>query len=449
MTLPLLPRDANYVRTALVESPQSTQEALLTIFHTTMNASLYSGVSNSDADEAMKQAWQAYRHTHWMDQSNLVQLQTLLFLVLESSNRGSLVINGGHGSSPWDYLNQAVAKCKTITSLSFAYAPWFPDGENNMPYRTARSALFSVLILNSFMAFSNKRQGSALGKTFLTIVDRDVDIVGQRTYRLARMSHILQRVAAIRITNPESDSLLPAPLRNGSDPPKQIKISHTDIDLLEHLKEADVALLQVYLPPADPILQLAFWYTRLAIETSYYPLATSKSLLYPSRKIVEFLLQLSRSGTLANISPLVHHFAGLVTHVLLQLCEFGDTRDEANQHLEVLESALLRLVPAYDAVSFEAGIRDVVVRRQAALMGESKTAGLRYVDHKGASDGGFGIKSDAGNGGVGDREESSSEDTLQAAAEAAARAAQAMASSFRGAMLSREGYLTALLVHEN
>jgi hypothetical protein len=430
MTLPFLPRDPGILRAALMESSAPTKDAFIAAFECTLHSSQYSPLSEltNQPPTPPKRAYELFVNSNWMDSPNLLQVQALLLLLLESSNRGNVVIHGGHGNSPWQFLNEAVSKGKTVDLFTYALYP--PPEEPDSFYQVSRSIVLTMTILDAFLSLGNKKLGAALEPSLVTIWEADMAIVGQRTYMLARMARILSGLAHTRITDSRDDHDLHRPTRVTGNSSKPVRIMPEDTHIMLRLKNGDQDLLQSRELPDDPVLQMAFWYTRAQIEVTYYPLATAQNILFPVRRIVELLHHMSTSP-----SPLSHHFAGFAAHLLFQLTDFANTKDEASNLLEMLDNTLTAHVPAHDSQSFEAGIRNAVQRKRDSLLnGTSPRMSLEHL----------------ANAAVGNADSGSGQDSaLQAAAEAAAQAAQLHMSSFKnfdGASLSQDGYLTALLV---
>ncbi|KAF2429349.1 hypothetical protein EJ08DRAFT_735111 [Tothia fuscella] len=433
MTLPFLSRDASIIRRSLQEATPATKDSFVAAFECTMHGTLFSPLSELTTQYTPKRAYELFVNSNWMDTANLIQVQSLLLLLIESSNRGTQVIHGGNGNSPWQFLNEAVNKGKSIDLFTYALYP--PPEEPDNHYVVSRSIVLTITILDAFLSLGNKKLGSALEPSLVTMWEADIQILGQRTYLLARMARILTRLAHTRIADSRDDHDLHRPTRVTGSTSKPVRIMPEDTDVILRLKTADQDLLQSRELPDDPVLQMAFWYTRAQIEITYYPMATAQNILFPVRRIVELLSQMTAPN------PLTYHFSAFAAHLLLQLCAFANTKDEAMVHLQALDETLSSQVPAHDSQSFDAGIRDVVRNKRGALLSGSDTSPTMGLEHLANA----AVGSEEPNGGVQD-----SSSALRAAAEAAAKAAQLHMSSavnFDGSSLSQDGYLTALLVH--
>jgi hypothetical protein len=435
MTLPFLPRDVNILRGALAESTTPTRDAFQAAFKCTLNAVQFTGHIEDPVEYTPKRAYELLVNSNWMDAPNLLQLQALLLLVLESAHRGTHVIQGGHGNTPWQYLAEALDKGKSIDQFSIAFAP--PRAEPDTHYLISRSIVLSMTILDAFFALGHKKQGLAMDRSLVTMWDQDVNFVGQRCYRLAHMARVLSRLSLTRIAESQDDYELHRPTRVTGTASKPLRVMPGDTDIILRLKTADIDLLQAREVPDDPILQMAFWYTRAQIEVTYYPLAIAKNILQPIRRIVELLGQIPAPG--ASSSPIIHHFSGLAAHLLIQLCDFANTKDEASMLLVSLKAALKNMISYYDRSSFDAGILRVVEAKTKNLLGSSTSPAMGLEHLADVAVAGTNYEQQGGG---------STDAALQAAAEAAAKAAQAHMSSsisFDGSLLSQQGYLEALL----
>lgn len=410
MTLPFLPREYHVLRSTVGNAAEPTKEAFQGAFACTMKSIQYTGNPASLLAYTPKRAYELFVNSNWMDTHNLVQMQSLLLLLLESSNRGSQVIHGGHGNSPWQYLDEAISKSKDVDQFSAALG--LPPANPDKDYLISRAVVLSLIILDAFLALGDKKQGSSMDPTRTTVWEQDLGIVGQRCYKLARLARILSRLACTKIIDSQDDCELHRPTRVAGRASKVLCIRPGDVDVIERLKDADMELLQSHEIPDDPVLAMAFWYSRIQIEITYYPLAKANHILYPLRRIIEQL------GN-ARGCPITHHFSGLAAHLLIQLCTFTDTRGEAKKLLILLSNTLQDLVNSEDTQSFDAGIRDVVARKRAAISSEPSSAGLQHLADVAA----------------GSRGTSSGESNDHISA----------SKSFNGSRLSQDGYLMGLL----
>jgi hypothetical protein len=218
-------------------------------------------------------------------------------------------------------------------------------------------------------------------------------------------------------------------------------ISADDTDRLRSERFTAITTMEDFKDAAtetnDPILVMAYLYWLGQIELHFYPIANIKELMHLSKRLVQFLSETTM------VNPLTHHFAGFAAHTLFQLAEFVDTRDEALKHIDSLELVLTNLVPHSDSQSFEAAIRDTVLRKRAALVqhnGDETSPTLGGLEHLANA----AVSTTATPVVVAVAE---SDGGVAAAAEAAAKAAQLHmgAQLAKGSLLSRDGYLVGFL----
>lgn len=413
MTLPFLPSEYHVLSSTVGISAEPTRDAFQSAFDSTMKAIQCTGNLTPTSTSTPKRAYELLVNSNWLDAPNLLQVQTLLLLLLESSNRGSQVIYGGHGNSPWQYLAEALAKSRDVDHFSAALGP--PPARPDKHYLMFRASILSMIILDAFLALANKRQGSSMDHTLTAVWDQDLSIVDQRCYKLARLARILSRLAHTKITDSQNDFELHRPTRITGSTSKALRIRPEQTDIILRLKASDLDLLQAHEIPDDPVLTMAFWYTRVQIEITYYPLAKAENILYPLRRIVEQLGNACGSFS----SPITHHFSGLAAHLLIQLCTFADTKKEASALLMQLSDVLQVLATPEDTQSFSAGIRAIIARQRASMFG-APTVGLDQLANAAAG-------SHGGSNNV-------------------ARVQKTSITSFDGSELNQDGYLVGLFL---
>jgi hypothetical protein len=193
---------------------------------------------------------------------------------------------------------------------------------------------------------------------------------------------------------------------------------------------------------------LMFFYVRLSIQLRFWPVTQAKDILAPAGFIAERLSQVVAPNAIT------HHFAGLAAHVLMQMADFTDTRDEAERLLDRLERAVDKYVAADDSTSYDALVRDVLAKRRArgadnAAAAAAATAAATAATASAALPAAGGLQHLAA--------AAMAEDTVMedggvaAAAEAAAAAAaaaQAQMGSGRkydGELMDQGGYMNALM----
>jgi hypothetical protein len=251
-------------------------------------------------------------------------------------------------------------------------------------------------------------------------------------------------------------------------PEEQDKISGSDwkymkqqigVDNLSSLTAARKSFMKIFDTysevsnmEADHIVSMCFWYCNIILDLHFYPLLEPTRLLYACRRTADLISQLPVTN------PLLHHFAGLTAHVIIQLADFTETRAESLAILEALDNALHTLTPVHtDQQSCDALVRDAVSRKRSTLVvavaaaaaaadaasSTSPSMGLEHLAN--AAVGSDNATVDAGDGGVAAAAEAAAKAAMGMGVSAAAAAAAATATKdWDPLLMSREGYLLAL-----
>jgi len=228
-----------------------------------------------------------------------------------------------------------------------------------------------------------------------------------------------------------------------------IGLPGTQEDMIAAVKRVHMSALDEFRDQAhmekDAHLAVMYWFMTLYVELHFWTLTQPTALFYPIKRI----LQLLNGGPQIMASPLSHHYAGLVAHVLCQLADFVDTRDEAIIHLETLLTTLDTSIHQSDTTSVNTVIRDTVARKQNEYMNSqpisSPTMGPIGLEH---------LANAAVNSTDPSKEVDVDNNGIAAAAEAAAKAAQAQIGKARQServdkkwapeLMSQDGYLAGL-----
>lgn len=94
------------------------------------------------------------------------------------------------------------------------------------------------------------------------------------------------------------------------------------VDYIENYREDLPAHIE---PASHPMVHLAYWHCKLLV-TLLRPGATPAETMWPTKELVSLLFA---NGHLR--SPLVNHFASLVSMSLTKLCKIDSSREEATQ----------------------------------------------------------------------------------------------------------------------
>jgi hypothetical protein len=165
----------------LADTPAPTSNALLGAMEATVRSVQYSGVPDMSPG-AFDRAYELLNRSTNTDTIGIGHVQALLFLTIEATNRGGVILHGGAGRDCWKYLNEAVHEAQKIGILDCG--PVAANGHPSNDLILVRQIYFSLGILDSFMSFANKKAGSALLPRIMVQHTSDKKIIGQRAYWL-------------------------------------------------------------------------------------------------------------------------------------------------------------------------------------------------------------------------------------------------------------------------
>jgi hypothetical protein len=181
--LPFLPNGGVPVTRDLVMSvPPATRNALLAALEATLRSAQYNGVLDHSGPSHAK-ADELFRASMFVDPIGIPHLQSLLFLAVDAANRGALVIQGGHGPRPGNYIAQAMEEAKTLDLFNYNAIQRSMD-ENGLAL--ARSVAMCITVLDVFTSLANKKLGSRPAFPSSITMPGDLNRVGTRLYWLGR-----------------------------------------------------------------------------------------------------------------------------------------------------------------------------------------------------------------------------------------------------------------------
>ena len=415
--LPLLPADNEDINAVFQNTPPETIAAFTQALELCLNSPFYTGTISPPYPMAVRHAFHTFNTCKASDPQNVAQVHTALLLVVDCINRGANAALNRAGFDPWatfkDFMTLALDN--NVFEAGMNASSVDEDG-------TRRLALV-ICTLELLMFNANKRTEMVTQAVDDMPRPEDRETFGRMLFEMSRMTHILRRALRIEVVDSvEGDGQATYPSPFGGD--YKIRVDAKDVATLrahkEHCRNELTSILLEFNYNEDPVVRATFWYARLLIEIHFYPLAKVSRLFYILNRLIQFV------QSLTPVNLLNHHFTGIAAHVLFQLLEFSDTRSEALAHLDALGDILERMVPAHDTDSFDAAIKEVVARK-------------RHILHQNSSN-----LEQLANVAVGNTDESAADHGVAEAAAAAAQAALGGA-EFNGALLSQEGYLTAIL----
>ena len=401
-TFPLLANNKNRLRQRLADCPSSLREAFLTALDCTLRSFPTTTLPpNPNYPQALRKASELLAkypfdnpnaHT---DATNLVYLQILLLMALESDNHGPATIRGQAGPSRAEWLGRAagVAGQLEINVIGNSSASLM-DGDRDSDERLARRVWWVLFILDRWHA-SSTADLLKLPENSVVLLPEDQMLLGESTYHLARLSFIIGHLAAILTTTktPSTDVMSPSN-------PASALLGLTLAGEIDRFRESVESV----------------WGSLNLVHLSYHHVHLLIKRLNPASEPTDLVSHAVKVATVLNsrmtpVTPLNHHFGALAAMTLCELVDVPRTRDLALQGLEQLVEALGEgrgLAGKRESEGWDGAIRELAVMKLERV----RQGGLEALAE--AAGGGVG-----GGGGEGERE-------------------------FDPTLLTRYGYLTAL-----
>ncbi|OIW24817.1 hypothetical protein CONLIGDRAFT_69375 [Coniochaeta ligniaria NRRL 30616] len=249
-------------------------------------------------------------------QTDLVHLQTLLLMAIETDSHGPASVKGHHGGLPkGSFIGRALALAYSMglqtTMIDLNPEELDVDMEDNIAMR----AWWSLVMLDRWNAIGAALPAQIPADTAV-ILPVLKSIMGEGPYALMHLSQLLSNFVPMALT-----------------PPK--RCGHTQVPTLSSWVNLAIESFRLNLPPSitpdtHPVVHLAYWHCRL-LAYLLMPSALSTDVFWAAKEIVKLLVRHSRLR-----SPLNHHFSSLVTAALIKLSEVAKTHDEAIKLLREL-----------------------------------------------------------------------------------------------------------------
>lgn len=408
-TFPLLPNNKNRLRQRLAECPASLREAFLAALDCLMRTFPTTTLPpNAGYAQALKRAAELLAKypfdnpsTH-TSSTNLVYLQTLIIMALESDNHGPATIRGQAGPSRAEWLGRAAGvagqiQINTIRTQNQSVM----EGDRDSEDRLARRVWWVLFILDRWHA-SSTADLLKLPENSVILLPEDQILLGESTYHLARLSFIIGHLASILTTTktPSTDVMAP------SNPASSL-LGLTLAGEIDRFRESVEGV----------------WGSLNLVHLSYHHCHLLIKRLNPTTEPVELIEHAVKVATVLNsrltpVTPLNHHFGALAAMTLCELCDVPRTRAEALRGLEQMVECLGKgrgLAGKLESEGWDGAVRELVVRKKERMLAQGGATGA---------------------------------DGLQGLADAAvgnsAPGAGGPSEKFDPTMLTRYGYLTAL-----
>lgn len=381
-TFPLLPNNKNRLRQRLSQCPSSLREAFLVALDCLMRTFPTTSLQpNANYAQALKRAAELLAKypfdnpsTH-TNATNLIYLQTLLLMALESDNHGPATIRGQAGPSRAEWLGRAAGVAGQLEiNLIHATNQSVLEGDRDSDDRLSRRVWWVLFILDRWHA-SSTADLLKLPENSIVLHPEDQLLLGESTYHLARLSFIIGHLASILTTTktPSTDVMAP------SNPASSL-LGLTLAGEIDRFRESVESV----------------WGSLNLVHLSYHHCHLLIKRLNPTTEPTEMVGHAVKVATVLNsrltpVTPLNHHFGALASMTLCELCDVPETRAEALKGLEHMVQALGEgrgLAGKLESEGWDGAIREMVVRkRERMLQGASSLDVLADASAGGAAGG--------------------------------------------------------------
>ncbi|EGP88426.1 unnamed protein product [Zymoseptoria tritici ST99CH_1A5] len=369
-TFPLLANNKNRLRQRLAECPASLREAFLAALDCLMRTFPTSTLqTNAGYHQALKRTAELLAkypfdnpssHTN---STNLVYLQTLLLMALESDNHGPATIRGQAGPSRAEWLGRAAGvagqlEINTIRSTSTSVM----EGDRDSEDRLARRVWWVLFILDRWHA-SSTADLLKLPENSVVLLPEDQILLGESTYHLARLSFIIGHLAAILTTTktPTTDVMAP------SNPASSL-LNLTLAGEIDRFRESVESV----------------WGSLNLVHMSYHHCHLLIKRLSPTTEPSELVGHAVKVATVLNsrltpVTPLNHHFGALAAMTLCELCDVPKTRSEAMKGLDQLAQCLGEgrgLAGKLESEGWDGAVRELVKKKRDKMLQFGGDGGL-------------------------------------------------------------------------
>ena len=361
-TFPLLSHNKNRLRQGLADCPSSLREAFLAALDCCMRTFPTTTLQrNSNYPQALKKAAELLARYPFDNPSahtnatNLVYLQTLLLMALESDNHGPATIRGQAGPSRAEWLGRAAGVAGQLEiNVIRNNSQSIMEGDRDTEERLARRVWWVLFILDRWHA-SSTADLLKLPENSVVLLPEDQILLGESTYHLARLSFIIGHLAAILTTTktPSTDVMAP-------HNPASSLLNLTLAGEIDRFRESVESV----------------WGSLNLVHLSYHHSHLLIKRLNPSTEPSEMVDHAVKVATVLNsrmtpVTPLNHHFGALAAMTLCELCDVPKTRSEALKGLDQMVEALASrrgMAGAEGGEGWDEAIRELVVRKRERML---------------------------------------------------------------------------------
>lgn len=424
-TFPLLPHSKNNLRRRLADCSVSLREAFLMALECTMRtfpSPTSTLTANNSYAPMMKRAAELLAgypfdnpsgHTN---ATNLVYLQTLLLMALESDNHGPATIRGQAGPSRSEWLGRAAGVAGQLEiNLVRPRERFVTEGDPDSEERLSRRVWWVLFILDRWHA-SSTADLLKLPENSVVLLPEDQILLGESTYHLARLSFIIGHLASILTTTKTPETNVMAPSN-----PASALLGLTLAGEIDRFRESVESV----------------WGTLNLVHLCYHHCHLLIKRLNPTTEPTEMIGHAVKVATVLNqrqtpITPLNHHFAALSAMTLCELVDIPKTRAEATKGIEQISEALglgRGFAGHEQSTGWDSAIRELVLLKKAKLQEDREKEAAGGVGEDGVAQGGGSGSTTAAEGNV---------------SATSVVGGDGRRGKFDPTMLTRYGYLTAL-----
>lgn len=357
-TFPLLPHSKLRLRSRLVHCPPTLREAFLTALDIAIRGSPTSHLSSLDTSPGARKAAALVAASQFESTSNrtmsanLIYIQTLILMALESDHHGPATMRGHIGPPRAEWLGRAVGMAMHLKLNTLYPKDRFGEGDPDADEKLGRRVWWILFILDRWHA-SSTSQLLQLPENSSSLLLEDQILLGESTYHLARLSYILGHLSAVLQQPPSlmSRESAAAPI-----------ITTTILGELDRFRES----VESVLLGAPNLVHLTYWHVRLMV-LRLNSSTTTQELLAPATRMATIL-----NSSYTMITPLNHHFAALAAMTLVELADFEETREGAKKGIADMIEAIgtkRGLQSRENSTGWDGAIRELVVKRQGRIEG--------------------------------------------------------------------------------
>lgn len=287
--------------------------------------------------------------------TNLVYLQTLLLMALESDNHGPATIRGQAGPSRSEWLGRAAGVAGQLEiNLARPRERFATEGDPDSEERLSRRVWWVLFILDRWHA-SSTADLLKLPENSVVLLPEDQILLGESTYHLARLSFIIGHLAAILTTTKTPETNVMAPSN-----PASALLGLTLAGEIDRFRESVESVWG-----SLNLVHLCYHHSHLLIKR-----------LNPTTEPTELIGHALKVATVLNqrqtpITPLNHHFAALSAMTLCELVDVDKTRSEALRGMEQMSEALgmgRGLAGHEHSTGWDSAIRGLILKKKARLV---------------------------------------------------------------------------------